>query len=573
MDLIENLRRAPLFSRLSEWHLEQLARICEEHTVPADTRLCRQADLGATFFLIDSGEAVLHRVDERGLQRPVGVIRGGESFGATSLFLGEPRDATVTAVTEMHLWTIRRRDFQQLLDDHPAIWRELLIPSEILDKLHAPRYPWLDPGELVSYHCRRHWVVFVQKISFSTLFFLGFLALVIWLTLRSELQSYGFVFPAVLLYGLLLLWHWTNWRNDYFAVTNYRITHRERVTFLYESRLEAPVDRVQNIQVVTGFLGQLLHFGDLTIETAAEMGSMRFDRIPWPERMREAIWSQLARARAVQRAVQRQLIREALATHMDLDIGEISPEALPGEQEPVDYRDLEFPEIRPGPLARALLWLAEREMIPCTRIETDDGITWRKHWAFLMAETLFPLALAVTLMVLTVLGFFGLPAEIIEVLPQYPYGALFGAVLALGWLWWQYSDWENDLYIVTNERIIDIEKRPLFFSEQRREASLGMIQNVYLEVPNILASLLNYGDVIVQTAGAGDFTFSNVADPHRVQREIFQRMRAFQEAQREKEAARRRAEIAEWFSVYDELRTRGQAPYQGVDSADSPSDP
>ncbi|MBM3188640.1 MAG: cyclic nucleotide-binding domain-containing protein, partial [Chloroflexi bacterium] len=94
LDLIEHLRRAPVFSRMSEWHLDLVAGICDVHVVPAGTRLCRQADLGALFFLIESGEAVLHRVDERGLQRPVGLVRAGDSFGTTSLFLGEPRDAT-----------------------------------------------------------------------------------------------------------------------------------------------------------------------------------------------------------------------------------------------------------------------------------------------------------------------------------------------------------------------------------------------------------------------------------------------------------------------------------------------
>ena len=48
---------------------------------------------------------------------------------------------------------------------------------------------------------------------------------------------------------------------------------------------------------------------------------------------------------------------------------------------------------------------------------------------------------------------------------------------------------------------------------QRREASLGMIQNVHFEVPHVIAGLLGYGNVVVQTAGAGEFTFTGVPNP------------------------------------------------------------
>ena len=558
MDLIDNLRRVPLFRHLSPLHLQLLTTICDEKHVEPGTILCRQAALGGTFFVIDSGEAILHRVDERGLQRPLGMVRGGEAFGATSLFLGEPRDATVTATTPMHLWTIRRDDFQDLLADRPGLRRELLIPNDILERLSAPRYPWLEPGELVVYHSRRHPFVFVQSMWLSTLLIGCYWALILFLARALSIGLLGFLWPAFFLYALVGLWHWINWRNDYFAVSTMRITHRERVAFLYESRNECPLGRVQNISVVTGPLGRLLNYGDLTIETAAEMGVLHFNRIPRPEAMSSAIWQQMSRDQATRRAAQRQLIREALATHLDVVVPEAPNEVAAEEARPLDHvaRPQE-PEVHPGKLSQIVIWLAERDLIPRTRIETDETVTWRKHWAFLLCEVAVPLLLGVVAMAVTVLGFFGFPPELVTALPFYPFLGLLVTVVMMGWLWWEYVDWGNDLYIVSNERIVDIEKRPLFFSEERREASLGMIQNVSLEIPSLVAGALNFGDVIVNTAGAGEFTFSKVPNPREVQTEIFQRMEAFREAQRRREAGRRRAELAEWFSVYDELGKSG----------------
>jgi hypothetical protein len=67
--------------------------------------------------------------------------------------------------------------------------------------------------------------------------------------------------------------------------------------------------------------------------------------------------------------------------------------------------------------------------------------------------------------------------------------------------------------------------------------------------------LLNYGSVRIETAGVGPFTFDHVKDPRGVQAEIFARVSAFEQRQRREAAEQRRAELLDWFSVYDQLRT------------------
>ena len=569
MNLVEALRSVPLFVRLSTRHLLLLAEICEEQAVAPRTRLSRQADLGDTFFIIELGEALVHRVDEKGYQRPVGMIREGSSYGTTALFLQEPRDATVTAQTDMTIWIIQRRPFQLLLDRYPSMRRELLIPRDVLAQLRAPRYPWLEPGELVLHHCHRHWVVLARAMLFTTVAVSAYAVFLI--SLRrwapEPLPMPTLIVPILVLYVVTFLWHWFDWRNDYFVVTNRRLSHRERVVFVYESRNESPLDRVQNINLVVGPMGSLLSFGTLTIETAAEIGSMTFDSIPSPETMREAIWEQIARAQAQRRAAQRESIRDSLSTQIDIPITEAVSEAGQDAGAESSHEENARTERPASPLVRFGRWLMESGIIPRTRIARDDTVIWRKHWLFLVSETILPLVASITLSLAAALGFFGWPAVIVRFSRLYPYALLVASVAAIGWLWWTFNDWDNDLYMVTNERIIDIEKRPLFFSEERREASLGMIQNVSLEVPNVIATALNYGSVVVQTAGAGEFTFDNVPNPHDVQNVIFQRMEAFREAQRERSAAQRRAEIAEWFGVYEEVRTHEDdvdAPWDNI---------
>ncbi|MGI5917792.1 MAG: cyclic nucleotide-binding domain-containing protein [Anaerolineae bacterium] len=560
MDLVKHLRKIDLFQRLSDENLWELASIAEDRRVEAGTHLTRQADIGAMFFIIDEGEARVDRIDEDGRQRPVGMIRAGESFGVTSLFLGEPRDATITAVTPMHLWTIKRADFSRLISRNIQFRRQLAVPPEIRERLRAPRYPWLEPGEVVVTHSRRHWIVFARSIFSGSVLFAIVLGIVLALGASFELAAASWLaMTAGSLYALYFVWHWVNWRNDYFAVTTMRLTHRERVTFIYETRHEIPLGRVQNITINRGPVGKALGYGDLTIETAAQL-KLLFSRIPYPDETVNLIWDQIRRMQATQRAIQRQRMRETLAQELGMEgeLGDPSPEVKgPEDAAPVvDVVPPDAPEVSPGRLAQALMWLGELDLIPQMRLERPDGtIIWRKHWVMLIRHITAPLIAATMFILMTMLSLVGFPIYLMELTPYYTPILLGLSMICLGWLWWDLTDWGNDQYILTEDRIIDIEKKPLAISEQRREASLGVIQNVSLSIPNIFANLFGYGDVLVQTAGQGDFTFDHVPNPYEVQNTIFQRMERYRENERQREIARRREEMAEWFSVYHELHS------------------
>ena len=124
-----------------------------------------------------------------------------------------------------------------------------------------------------------------------------------------------------------------------------------------------------------------------------------------------------------------------------------------------------------------------------------------------------------------------------------------------GWWFYRYWDWQNDIYQISGNRLIDLKKRPLWLEELRRETTLDRIQNVGLSMPGILAQLLNFGSLIIETAGeTGAFEFENVHDPRAVQAEIFSRRERVVHQQRQEESVSRRAELGDWFEVYDELK-------------------
>jgi len=83
-----------------------------------------------------------------------------------------------------------------------------------------------------------------------------------------------------------------------------------------------------------------------------------------------------------------------------------------------------------------------------------------------------------------------------------------------------WTDYYLDTWIITDRRILDIEQLGLF-SREVSEFKIFRVQDVTVEVRGILPTLLNYGDVHVQTAGeARKFIFRQVPNPHQAKQLI-----------------------------------------------------
>lgn len=86
---------------------------------------------------------------------------------------------------------------------------------------------------------------------------------------------------------------------------------------------------------------------------------------------------------------------------------------------------------------------------------------------------------------------------------------------------WLYSflvwiDYYFDVWIVTNERIVNIEQKGLF-TRRISELRFSRIQDVTATVNGIVPTVLNFGDVHVQTAAEEErFVFRQVSDPFAV---------------------------------------------------------
>ena len=136
-------------------------------------------------------------------------------------------------------------------------------------------------------------------------------------------------------------------------------------------------------------------------------------------------------------------------------------------------------------------------------------IALRTHWIILLKKVLFPSLLITSIILLT--SFFA--ANDLPINGSSLGIILFGLILLSAILWWlyQFFDWWNDRYLVTNDQIIDVYRRP-FGTENRRTAPITNIQSIRFERKGILGLLLNFGTVYIRV-GDDELTFDNISKP------------------------------------------------------------
>lgn len=87
-------------------------------------------------------------------------------------------------------------------------------------------------------------------------------------------------------------------------------------------------------------------------------------------------------------------------------------------------------------------------------------------------------------------------------------------------LFQHYLDYYLDVWIVTNKRILNIEQRGLF-SRTVSELRLHRVQDVTAEIHGFLHTMLDYGNVYIQTAGEKErFEFEDIPHPNQVAKTI-----------------------------------------------------
>lgn len=134
----------------------------------------------------------------------------------------------------------------------------------------------LKKDEKILVIIRQHWV----KLALPVGLWLLLTILLIW-----AFNTTGFIIS--LLGATVPLYLYLEWKCNLWAVTNLRVVDESGFFSRYSK--ESPLDKINNVEYDQTLWGRLFGFGDVDIQTAAEMGETTYKLIHHPKVLKDTI--------------------------------------------------------------------------------------------------------------------------------------------------------------------------------------------------------------------------------------------------------------------------------------------
>ena len=557
-DMATFLTNIHLFHYLSVEQVAIVAAGLKELHLAADVEVIKEGTEGNSLYLIYSGSV---RVTRRTVQAPLATLVRHDYFGEVALLKRQKRMATITTLEPTVVLILSGEQFKALIKQIPDLRPNFAVTvasHKLANRLH---FNWVREDEVIYFLAQKHPYRLVEALFFPVLSLLLPAALVlVFLFIPSFKPLLWVAAGSFLAIVLWIIWRTVDWGNDYYVVTNQRVVYLEKVIGLYDSTQEAPLTTILSVGVETDLLGRQLGFGNVIIRTY--VGKIIFRHVSNPKQAAAVVEEHWHRVREISRRAEADAMRYELRKRMGL----IPPDTKP----------------QPGPVpavVQAKPSIVEKLSLSLfrVRIEKAGTITYRKHIFVLLQQTWQPsLGLAIMIVLLayelisTIKPGHALAASL-------GFEALFAVWVVLFFcflIWWiyQYIDWSNDIFQVTPDQILDIDRKP-FGTEERRAAPLENILSTEAQRQGFLEYLLNYGTVYINVGGSTELRFSDVTDPATVQQDIDNRRLARINSKTESQAKAERERLADWFATYHSVNEEMvQAAAEG-DYSGEPGEP
>ncbi len=539
-DRLSSLKGIFPFSTLSDGELQKILPFFDRIELLEGTAVFSDGYPAEELFFILSGtvKLILHHKKKDEI---LGLYCEGDHFGDESLMGGKVFQTRAICTSNVVLLRLRSKKAQTIAEWHPQIHNAFSLFQRTFHLAVTQKLTWRNPEESIELFSRRHpFFLSLRLLAVGglTLFAFSFL---LFSALASQ-NSFGLLLAlslvALIAGSGLCAWAGLEWSNDYFILTRERVAVQKKLIGFYDRRHESPVNAILSVGIDTSFLGRLLGYGTVTVRTYT--GDLHFERLPFPYLIYEILEFHRQQTQNRENQAEKRQIRDALTASNDVSLHQKSSQAKAKPDKA--YNQISQSNSLSDTLARFFN----------LRSQNENSVLYRTHWWVLVRKTFLPglflLAVVVTV-ALRALGF-------LSVLPDVTV-YVFGILLSLvGWGWWiyQYQDWHNDVYILTDDQLIDVYKKPLG-TEDRKSAPVKNIQTVEYERKGLINLVLNFGTVKIKI-GNEELSFDNVYQPSEVQGEIYALYRAYLEKAKKNDQQR----FVEWIKTYDQVKMERNSP-------------
>ena len=540
------LGRIHLFRDIKEDDLLSIAEKMKEESFEEGQDVFKQGSSADRFFIIFSGKIKINQM--RGKKNfYLATLITSDYFGEEALFSNHRRSATVTAAENTLLLSLSRDEFNLLLKRFSKLKPSFEVSISSRRLARQQRFSWLAENEVVYFVARKHEILLARSLV-SPIFALVFpVGLTIWhfLTHSSTIAALA---VAVILYAAIagwIIWNVIDWGNDYYIVTNQRVIWLEKVIGIYDSRQESPLSTVLSVSVETDVTGRMMDYGDVVVRTFT--GKIPFRFVSHPYQAAHMVEEQWARTKHIQSRAEKEELRNTLRKKLGLPIVETKPEVAPAP-----------PKITAPSLYKIPWWRVVAANWFKLRTEEGGTITYRKHWFVLFQQVWQPTLLIVLMIAGIIVRIYTLWTTPGPTLFSSAGAHVDTTVLVLGflilpfsiWWWYQYVDWGNDIFQVTSDQILDLDRKP-FGTEERRAAPLENILGTEYKRVGLMGYLFNFGTVEIVVGGT-KLAFEDVLDPAGVQADIDRRRVARMTMKKQAEGAAERERFTDWLAAYHE---------------------
>jgi hypothetical protein len=551
-EIVAFLKKVYLFLDMPDDVLNWIAAQFHPITLGRDTIVYSQGAPSDCFYLVFRGRLRATR-HAHNTERLMSILVPGDFFGEEAILNNHPRRSKITTIGTVILLRMERDQFALMLSSYPQIKQNLDATAESRRLAASLHFNWLGQNETIYFLARKHdfflYRALLPSIIAGVLAF-PFLAIGLAQGDGSLLSTLIVMFSVMTLTAALLwgVWSFVDWGNDYYIVTSQRVIWLEKVVGLYESRREAPLDTILAVNVMSSQLGRILNYGNVTVRTFT--GGIQMRNVNRPYLF--ASFVEGFKKRAVQltkeeeNLVRSQALEQAMIRRHYPEVQELPP--VPAEP-PLIHRKETKPKRRESLREKMDRFLK-------VRYEQDGVITYRKHWYLLIRRGWIPILLL--LLLTMVIAFFAwVTATDRFAATNLIYVALPVSLTFLVdflWMVYVYLDWSNDIYRLTPEQILDIERKPLG-QESKKSAPLESILSIEHERENLLGILLNFGPVIINV-GDTKFIFHGVYNPDLVHQDIADYREVLLRKKHEKEFEQKRHDMVDWLITYHDEAER-----------------
>lgn len=519
------------FSGLNIDHFNLLLNNSEVVYFPAEKMVYLEGTPAVYFYIIYKGQMEILKEKAHSLDQ-LNVLGHQFAFGEDALINIKKRQTSARAITDVILIKINFENISQIRVEDGIFNKNLNIMVSTYE--HLIRKTLIrGADETIFYIGQPHKITLILKSILTLLAAFGVGILLVILFNNRLLPHGSLLWGGGILAGICIIWmgwQYLEWSNDLFVFTNKRVINQQQALFSFETKQETPIKAIKSIQAKKGFFARTLDFGDLDIRTFT--GSIRLAYVPEIIFVEQIIAYLIARLKIFQGKEEKQAFEK--------DIRERILMKPSGQQ-------IEFSNGHD----RAFIGSLESGVSSEANDEFDlqNDIIYHTHWTILFSKVFIP----ITLFLVHVLLYLFLAVNQFSIVSTTIFNTIMAinCIALIGWSAYRFTDWKNDVYIISQEQLIDYDRRP-FGMEEKQTALIKNIQSIRYKRNGIFGLLFNFGTVFI-LIGDEEFTFNNVHRPANVQETLFAAKDRFQRKEEEAEKKSQRKKAVDWIDSYHQV--------------------